>query len=119
MFSTLPQSVRDEGWQAWEIDRMQRQDFNAPQPPAVTSDSETSYVSIADSIPTRRRKLNGPICPGQLAHLHGMRRKAQRTAYNARRSKEGSAHLDGLVRDISIALDTYQARDATGRFCQQ
>ena len=119
MFSTLPQSVRDEGWQAWEIDRMQREDFNAPPPPAVRSDSETSYVSIADSIPTRKRKLNGPICPGHSAHLRAMRRKAQRTAYNARRSKGGSAHLDELVRDISIALDTDQARDATGRFCQQ
>ncbi len=30
MFSTLPQSVRDEGWEEWETQRMQQQDINAP-----------------------------------------------------------------------------------------
>ena len=30
MFSTLPQSVRDEGWEEWETQCMQQQDINAP-----------------------------------------------------------------------------------------
>ena len=63
MFSTLPQRVRDEGWQAWEAELMQREDTNAP-PPATrheASDSEMSCLSVADSSITRRRKLDSMV----------------------------------------------------------
>ena len=61
MFSTLPQSVRDEGWQAWEAQRMQREDFDAPNTSHDASDSEMSCISDADSCTTKRRKLDS-IC---------------------------------------------------------
>ena len=56
MFSTLPQGVREEGWQAWESLRMQRKDFDAPTTSHDASDSEMSCISDADSCTTKKRK---------------------------------------------------------------
>ena len=126
MFSTLPQSVRDEGWQAWENQRMQQEDLNAP--PTVTShdasDNEMSCLSAADSSTTRRHKLDGMVYGmtlSQVDHLRGINRKAQKAAHNARcRRKSKSAHLDNLLGDISAVLSwqTHQTREADGRFGQ-
>ena len=126
MFSTLPQSVRDEGWQAWETQRMQQEDINAP--PTVTShdtsDSEMSCLSAADSSTTRRRKLDGMVYGmtlSQANHLRGIKRKAQKAAHNAHcRSKSQTAHLENLLGDISAVLSwqTNQTRESNGRFGQ-
>ena len=65
MFSTLPQGVREEGWQAWESIRMQREDFDAPTNIHDASDSEMSCISDADSCTTRRRKLDSIYLGGR------------------------------------------------------
>ena len=124
MFSTLPQSVRDEGWQAWETQRMQREDLDAP-PPVTShdaSDSEMSCLSVADSSTTRRYKLDGMVygmTSSQANHLRGIKRKAQKAAHNARcRNKSKTAHLDNLLNDTSAVLSwqTRQTREADGKF---
>ena len=124
MFSTLPRSVRDEGWQAWEAQRMQREDVTAP-PPAIShraSDSEMSCLSVADSPTTRRRKLDSMVYSvtlSQVTHLRGIKRRAQKAAHNARcRRKSEPMHLDGVLNDVAALLtwQTHQTREADGRF---
>ena len=124
MFSTLPQSVCDEGWQAWEAQRMQREDIDAP-PPGISheaSDSEMSCLSIADSSTTRRRKLGSVVYSmtlSQVTHLRDVKRRAQRAAHNARcRRKSEPRHLDGVLNDVAALLSwqTHQTREADGRF---
>ena len=124
MFSTLPQSVRDEGWQAWEAQRMQHEDLNAP--PTATSqyasDSEMSCLSVADSSTTRRRKLDSMVYGmtlSQVQHLRGIKRKTQRTLHDQRRrSKSKTTPLDNMLGDISAVLSwqTHQTREADGKF---
>jgi len=127
MFSTLPQSVRDEGWQAWENQRMQQEDLNAP--PTVTShdasDDEMSCLSAADSSTTRRLKLDRLVYGmnlNQMVHLRRIKQKAQRSAHDVRRRKEGAnnSHLDDLQNDVSavISWQTHQTREANGKFGQ-
>ena len=126
MFSTLPQNMRDEGWQAWENQRMQQEDLNAPS--TVTShdasDSEMSCLSAADSSTTRRHKLDGMVygmTSSQADHLRGIKRKAQRTVHDQRRRRKSkTAHLDNLLNDISAVLSwqTHQTREADGKFGQ-
>ena len=127
MFSTLPQSVRDEGWQAWETQRMQQEDINAP--PTVTShdasDSEMSCLSAADSSTTRRRKLDRLVYGmnlNQMVHLRRIKQKAQRSAHDVRRRQGGAnkSHLDDLQNDVSavISWQTHQTREANGKFGQ-
>ena len=118
MFSTLPQNVRDEGWEAWEVQRMQREDFDATK--HETSDSEMSCLSVADSPITRRRKLDtNELTQDQLNHLRSVKRKTQKAAHNAHsRGKSKNKHLDNLLDDISAALQTHQTREPSGRFGQ-
>ena len=127
MFSTLPQSVRDEGWQAWESQRMQQEDLNAQPPPTAheASDSEMSCLSAADSSTTRRRKLDGMVYGmdlNQMVRLRCIKKKAQRAAHDIRRRKGGAtnSHLDNLQNDISAVLSwqTHQTREADGKFGQ-
>ena len=80
MLSSLPQSVREEGWEAWEAQRMQREDFDVTK--HETSDSEMSCLSVADSPITRRRKLDTNDLT-QSDHLRSIKRKAQKAAHNA------------------------------------
>ena len=120
MFSTLPQSVREEGWEAWEAQRMQREDVDVTK--HETSDSEMSCLSIADSPITRRRKLDtNDLTQDQLNHLRSVKRKAQRTLHDQqRRNKSKNKHLDNLLDDISAVLSrqTHQTRESSGRFGQ-
>ena len=124
MFSTLPQRVRDEGWQAWEAELMQREDTNAPRPATrdEASDSEMSCLSVADSSTTRRRKLDSMVCGmtmNHAEHLRGIKRRAQKAAHNSRcRSKSKPTQLDDLLSDVSTVLSwqTHQTRDADGKF---
>ena len=124
MFSTLPQSVRDEGWQAWESQRMQQEDLNAPPPPTTheASDSEMSCLSAADSSTARRRKLDGMVYGmtlSQVDHLRGIKRKAQKAAHNAPcRGKSRTMHLENVLGDISAVLSwqTHQTRETNGKF---
>ena len=124
MLSTLPQSVCDEGWQAWEAQRMQREDLNAQSPTIIheASDSEMSCLSVADSSTTRRRKLDSMVysmASSQVTHLRGIKRRAQKAAHNARcRRKSEPMHLDGVLNDVAALLSwqTHQTREADGRF---
>ena len=118
MFSTLPQSAREEGWEGWEAQRMQREDFDAIK--HETSDSEMNCLSVADSPITRRRKLDtNELTQDQLNHLRSIKRKAQKAAHNAHsRGKSKNKHLDNLLDDISAALSRQQTRGPNGRFGQ-
>ena len=124
MFSSLPQSVVDESREAWEAKRMQE---DADAAFAVTveagkddSDSETSCLSEADSITSRRRKLTKLACnTEQMEHLRAIKRQAQKRLYNVQRNGRGDAtHLQGLVDDISATLIqcTKQTRSCNGIF---
>ena len=124
MFSSLPQSVVDESREAWEAKRMQE---DADAAFAVTveagkddSDSETSCLSEADSITSRRRKLTKLACnTEQMEHLRAIKRQAQKRLYNVQRNGRGDAkHLQGLVDDISATLIqcTKQTRSCNGKF---
>ena len=114
MFSTLPQSVREEGWEGWEAQRMQREDFDVTK--HETSDSDMSCLSVADSPITRRRKLDNNDLT-QSDHLRSIKRKAQKAAHNAHsRGKSKNKHLDNLLDDISAVLSRQQARGSNGRF---
>ena len=113
MFAPLPQSVRDEGWQVWETQRMQREDVDASLPPPVrigddSSDSELSCLALEDSPITRRRKLDGLVYGmnlEQISNMNDIKRKAQRAAYNQRRQgKAATSHLDDLMGDISASV---------------
>ena len=120
MFSTLPQSVHEEGWQAWEAQHMQWEDFDAPMTKHETSDSEMSCLSVADSPITRRRKLDD-LTQDKLSNLRSVKRKTQRTLHDQqRRNKSKNTHLDNLLTDVSTALSrqTYQTRECNGRFGQ-
>ena len=124
MFSSLPQSVVDESREAWEAKRMQE---DADAAFAVTveagkddSDSETSCLSEADSITSRRRKLTKLACnTEQMEHLRAIKRQAQKRLCNVQRNGRGDAtHLQGLVDDISATLIqcTKQTRSCNGKF---
>ena len=72
MFSTLPQGVREEGWQAWETQLTQQENLNAPVTSHDTSDNEMSCLSAADSSTTRRLKLDRLVYGmnlNQMVHL--------------------------------------------------
>ena len=124
MFSTLPQSVRDEGWQAWEAELMQREDANAPRPATrhEDSDSEMSCLSVADSSTTRRRKLDSMVYSmtlSQVTHLRDIKRRAQKAAHNMHcRRKSEPTHLDSVLNDVSALLSwqTHQTRETDGKF---
>ena len=126
MFSTLPPSVRAEGWEAWEKTRMEREDQDARELPRETicdtSDSDCSCLSVNDSPRARRLKLDGlgyNISSSQVNNLRGIKRKAQKAAHNAHcRNKPKTSHLDDLVGDISAVLSwqTHQTREADGKF---
>ena len=120
MLSTLPQSAREEGWQAWEAQRMQRENFDAPVTKHEASDSEMSCLSAADSPITRRRKLDtNDLTQDQLDHIRSIKRKAQRTLHDQqRRNKLENIHLDNLLTDISAVLSRHQTREPNGRFGQ-
>jgi hypothetical protein len=124
MFSSLPQSVVDESREAWGAKRMQE---DADAAFAVTleagkddSDSETSCLSEADSITSRRRKLTKLACnTEQMEHLRAIKRQAQKRLCNVQRNGRGDAtHLQGLVDDISATLIqcTKQTRSCNGKF---
>ena len=122
----MPQSVRDEGWQAWEAQRMQCEDMNALQPPVTpgcdTSDSEMSCLSAADSPRTRGLKLDSLVYgmnSNQRDHLRHIKRKAQRSVHDGhRRNNSKTSHFEDLVGDISAILSwqTHQTREADGTF---
>ena len=120
----MPQSVRDEGWQAWEAELMQREDANAPRPATrhEDSDSEMSCLSVADSSTTRRRKLDSMvrgITSNHVEHLRCIKRRAQKAAHNSRcRSNSKPTHIDDMLSDVSAVLSwhTHQTRDADGKF---
>ena len=125
MFSSLPQSVVDESREAWEAKRMQEEDVDAAFAVTVEagkddSDSETSCLSEADSITSRRRKLTKLACnTEQMEHLRAIKRQAQKRLYNVQRNGRGDAkHLQGLVDDISATLIqcTTQSRGCGGKF---
>ena len=126
MFSSLPQSVVDESREAWEAKRMQEEDVDAAFAVTVEagkddSDSETSCLSEADSITSRRRKLTKLACNAeQMEHLRAIKRQAQKRLYNVHcRGQVGDAtHLQGLVDDISATLIqcTKQTRSCNGKF---
>ncbi len=125
MFSSLPQSVVDESREAWEAKRMQEEDVDAAFAVAVEagkddSESETSCLSGADSITSRRRKLTKLACnTEQMEHLRAIKRQAQKRLYNVQRNGRGDAkHLQGLVDDISATLIqcTKQTRSCNGKF---
>ena len=125
MFSSLPQSVVDESREAWEAKRMQEEDVDAAFAVTVEagkddSDSETSCLSEADSITSRRRKLTKLACNAeQMEHLRAIKRQAQKRLYNVQRNGRGdAAHLQGLVDDISATLNqcTKQTRSCNGKF---
>jgi hypothetical protein len=125
MFWSLPQSVVDESREAWEAKRMQEEDVDAAFAVTVEagkddSDSETSCLSEADSITSRRRKLTKLACnTEQMEHLRAIKRQAQKRLYNVQRNGRGDAkHLQGLVDDISATLIqcTKQTRSCNGKF---
>ena len=135
MFSTLPQIVCDEGWRAWEAERMQCEDLDAPLVLAAPRESETTHdadsemscLSAADSPSSRRQKLDGlakapgSVNPKQVKHLQAIKRKAQKAAHDQkRRNKPKGAHLDDLLDDITSALSclTLQTRESDGKFGQ-
>jgi len=117
MFSSLPQSVVDESREAWEAKRMQ----DAVEAGKDESDSETSFLSEADSVTSRRRKLSKLACnTKQIEHLRTVKRQAQKRLHNVNcRGQVGNAiHLQGLVDDISATLIqcTKQTRSCNGKF---
>ena len=124
MFSTLPQSVCDEGWQTWETERMQREDRDAPPVMAVTFDAETSdtemsCLSAADSAPMMRKKLNKLVYYINHMQVKHFKRKVQKAAHNARcRNKQNGSHLHNVVDDITSVLSwqTQQTRELDGKF---
>ena len=131
MFSPLPQSVRDQSSQSWEVKRMQHEDVDAPLILAhavdtscgLSSDSEMSCISEADSTTSRRIKLNKLVCnmnSNQRGHLCAIKRNAQKRLHNVQcRNKGGNEmHLQGLVNDIAEVLNLHagQARGSGGKF---
>ena len=88
MFSTLPQSVCDEGWESWESQRMKCEDIDVSDLPipaeggsSENSDSEMSCLSDADSPTTKERKLAGQVYgtdSNKMAHLHAIKQTPQR-----------------------------------------
>ena len=125
MFSSLPQSVVDESREAWEAKRMPEEDADAAVATVEAgkdeSDSETSFLSEADSVTSRRRKLSKLACnTKQIEHLRTVKRQAQKRLHNVHcRGQVGNAkHLQGLVDDISATLIqcTKQTRSCNGKF---
>ena len=126
MFSSLPQSVVDKSREAWEAKRMQEEDVDAALAVSVEagkdeSDSETSCLSEADSVTSRRHKLSKLACnTKQIEHLRTVKRVAQKRLHNMHcRGQVGNAkHLQGLVDDISATLIqcTKQTRSCNGKF---
>ena len=131
MFSTLPQSVCRESWEAWESKRMEREDHDArelPQKPITTteddtSDSEMSCLAVDDSPRARRLKLGTTqrgMTLDQMDHLRGVKQKAEKTLHIMRKRKGGekNRHLTDLIDDVSSVL-TWQiprTREADGKF---
>ena len=131
MFSTLPQSVCRESWEAWESKRMEREDHDArelPQKPITTteddtSDSEMSCLAVDDSPRARRLKLDKLVygmTSDQMVHLRSVKRKAEKKLHNIRQRKGGekNRHLPDLIDDVSAVLtwQTHQTREADGKF---
>ncbi len=131
MFSTLPQSVCRESWEAWESKRMEREDRDARELPQEaitttdndTSDSEMSCLAVDDSTRARRRKLDKLVygmTSDQMVHLRGVKRKAEKKLHNIRQRKGGekNRHLPDLIDDVSAVLtwQTHQTREADGKF---
>ena len=127
MLSTLPLSVRAEGWESWEKKQMEHEDQDAREPPQETicdpSDSENSCLSVNDSPPSRRLKLDTLVYDmnyNQMVHLRGIKRKAQKGFHDVRRRKAGAktSHLKDLVDDVSSVLSwqTHQTRETDGKF---
>ena len=136
MFSPLPQSVRDQSQREWEVKSMQNEDIDAPLILAhtvdntvgtscvISSDSEMSCISEADSTASRRLKLIKLVRnmnSNQKMHLCAIRRKAQKRLYNIQcRNKGGNKmHLQGLVNDIAGVLNLHadRVRCSDGKFC--
>ena len=133
VFSTLPLSVRSEGWELWESKCMEREDQDAREPPQETlcdtPDSAMSCLSAADSTTSRRPKLDTLVCStvqrgmnsNQVAHLRGVKRTAQKRKHNVRSRKQATSgelhYLTGLIDDISSALSwqTQQVRESDGK----
>ena len=93
----MPLSVHAEGWESWEKERMEREDQDARGRPQETmcgpSDSENSCLSVDDSPPSRRRKLDTLVYDmnyNQMVHLRGIKRKAQKGFHDVRRRKAGA-----------------------------
>ena len=131
MFSTLPQSVCRESWEACESKRMEREDHDArelPQKPITTteddtSDSEMSCLAVDDSPRARRLKLDTAqrgMTLHQMDHLRGVKRNAEKKLHNIRQRKGGekNRHLPDLIDDVSAVLtwQTHQTREADGKF---
>ncbi len=105
MFSTLPQSVCRESWEAWESKRMEREDHDARDLPH----RPISCLAVDDSPRARRLKLDTAqrgMTLDQMDHLRGVKRKAEKTLHDMRRRKGGekNRHLPDLIDDVSAVL---------------
>ena len=114
MFSTLPQSVVERSWEAWEAESMQKEDLDAvsaPPPPVEagivcaecnanleTDDSPCPFccsslsdVSERDSPRQRQEKLQRGQCTKV---LQTKRRKAQMRLVNIKRGQSSTHELE-------------------------